>query len=203
MAIGAEFYDANYFENGPGSGKSSYRGYNWNLGFLIIAIGLRNYFEPQKVLDVGCAKGFLVSCLRKINVEAYGVDISDYALAKAELSCQPFLSKASATNLAAFGDGEFDLVLCYDILEHLDPEEITQALREVCRISHKWVTMKSPFKHYSWDLDTSHIGIKPKVEWQQLFAQEGFRVFEPEIAPAPHTWWDDHTLVFRRETGVP
>ncbi len=35
---------------------------------------------PKKVLDVGCAKGFLVEAVRPRGVEAFGNDISEYAM---------------------------------------------------------------------------------------------------------------------------
>ena len=36
--------------------------------------------KPRRVLDVGCAKGFLVEALRDRGVEAFGIDVSEYAI---------------------------------------------------------------------------------------------------------------------------
>src|SRR2546425_10184937 len=35
---------------------------------------------PQSVLDAGCAMGFLVEKLRSYDIEAYGIDVSEYAI---------------------------------------------------------------------------------------------------------------------------
>jgi 2-polyprenyl-3-methyl-5-hydroxy-6-metoxy-1,4-benzoquinol methylase len=39
-------------------------------------------FHPGTVLDAGCAWGYLVAALRDKGVEAYGIDISEYAIGK-------------------------------------------------------------------------------------------------------------------------
>ena len=47
----------------------------------------------QSVLDIGCAKGYLVKAMRWLGREAWGCDISDYALEKADPEVKQFLSK--------------------------------------------------------------------------------------------------------------
>ena len=77
-------YDADYFERGVRTQKSGYQNYSWlpeltlkMAHHLVTQLPLE---ECQKVLDFGCAKGFLVKALRILDIEAYGVDISRYAI---------------------------------------------------------------------------------------------------------------------------
>src|SRR3990172_11155820 len=61
----------------------------------------------KKVLEIGCAKGFLVKDLRDLGTDAYGLDISEYAIGKAEAKVREFLSIGDArTALAGYGDAE-------------------------------------------------------------------------------------------------
>ena len=47
-----------------------------------MADGIVRDLRPASVLDAGCAMGFLVEALRERGVEAWGVDISEYAISK-------------------------------------------------------------------------------------------------------------------------
>lgn len=83
------------------------------------AVLLRSYFNPAKVLDVGCAKGFLVLAFRKMGIETWGVDISDYALSKAPREVQAYLAKVDLyRDTLPFQDAEFDLVTAIGVLEY-------------------------------------------------------------------------------------
>ena len=78
------FYDAEYFENGQGSGKGWLQNYRWMPRRTFKeALAIADYLELDEtshVLDVGCAKGFIVKALRALEIKADGCDISEYAL---------------------------------------------------------------------------------------------------------------------------
>jgi len=71
---------------------------------------------PRRVLDAGCAMGFLVEALRARGVEAYGCDLSSYAIARVPESVRPFCWQA---NLTGEIDGTYDLIVCQEVLPHL------------------------------------------------------------------------------------
>ena len=80
-------YGREYFD---GSRDTGYGGYRYDGRWLPIAEDIIEHFglKPgDRVLDVGCAKGFLVKDLRQVcpALEAFGLDISEYAL----MHCEP------------------------------------------------------------------------------------------------------------------
>ena len=54
----------------------------WLQMFRATAEFIEKTIQPGRVLDAGCAKGFLVEALRDRGIEAFGVDISEYAISE-------------------------------------------------------------------------------------------------------------------------
>ena len=81
-------YDEDYYENGLAKGISGYENYRWipELTYPMaysICKSLK-IKKNDKVLEYGCAHGFLVKALNDFNIDTYGVDISSYALSKVD-----------------------------------------------------------------------------------------------------------------------
>jgi 2-polyprenyl-6-hydroxyphenyl methylase / 3-demethylubiquinone-9 3-methyltransferase len=77
-----------------------------------------------RVLDVGCGGGLLSEELARLGCHVTGIDPSPASIVEARVHAQASglniaYHVASAENLP-FGDGQFDLVLCCDVLEHLE-----------------------------------------------------------------------------------
>jgi putative peptidoglycan lipid II flippase len=95
----------------------------------------------MKVLDVGCGRGEILRHCAELGARAYGVDYSAAAVnlareaadAAADGSRQIGVYQADAKRLP-FPDGAFDRVLLFDVVEHLYPWELQQALAEVRRV---------------------------------------------------------------------
>jgi SAM-dependent methyltransferase len=170
----ADFYDHAYFD---GSGKSNYCGYAIDTSPFAahanaIAAMLREHRLDGPVLDVGCAKGFLVYVLRQRGIEAYGVDWSPYAIAAADPDVRPFLSRAAAHELP-FPTGRFALTVSFDLLEHMDLGYARRALPELARVSqwqlHQANTGRLP--EWRYDGDDSHCTRLPLDDWHRLAAE--------------------------------
>lgn len=87
-----------------------------------------------KVLDVGCGAGSVAKAVKQArpDLEVVGCDVSKAALAIAEASPQGVEFRSALAESLPFGDGEFDFVWIFDVLEHVeDPEHV---LREVARV---------------------------------------------------------------------
>lgn len=130
----SEIFDADYYENGIKTKKSNYKDYSWTrLGgeFTRTAAHIQKHFSPSSVLDVGCAKGFLVKALRDLGIEAYGVDASEYAVANAHPDIKEYVSLGLAEALS-HDENSFDVVTCFDTLEHLTPRDVPRGLLKTC-----------------------------------------------------------------------
>jgi ubiquinone/menaquinone biosynthesis C-methylase UbiE len=92
--------------------------------------------EPgMRVLDVGCGRGEIVRHCAQMGATAYGIDYAAVAahLAQAVAGASGHVYRADARWLP-FPDKCLERVLMFDIVEHLYPWELHQALREARRV---------------------------------------------------------------------
>lgn len=96
--------------------------------------------DCQSILDIGAGNGFLSNELVARGKSVVAVDISEVALAKVNA---PTL-KASADDLSMVADRSHDVVLCTEMLEHLDDVTYRGALREFNRVAQKAILITVP-----------------------------------------------------------
>lgn len=93
----------------------------------------------KQVLDVGCGGGILAESMAARGARVTGIDLSEKALAVAKLHLLESGQKAdyrrmSAEKLAAERPGEFDVVTCLEMLEHVpDPASTVRACAQLVR----------------------------------------------------------------------
>jgi SAM-dependent methyltransferase len=122
---------------------------------------------PRRVFDAGCAIGFLVEALWDRGVEAHGRDISPYAISQVRADMRPYCAEGSIADPI---DGEYDLVLCIEVLEHMPEAEALRAIGSVTAAAPRILFSSSPI-----DLDeATHINVRPTIYWLQRFAEAGF-----------------------------
>lgn len=100
----------------------------------------------DKILDVGCGKGFLLYDMTKVvpGVEVYGIDVSEYAIANSKEEIRNRLRIADA-NALPFADHSFDFVYSITTLHNLHCYDLDKALREIQRVGkqHKYICVES------------------------------------------------------------
>ena len=164
----------------------------WLQIFQGIADHIVRSLRPRRVLDAGCAKGFLVEALWERGVDTRGIDISAYAIGEVRKDIQPYCTQASLTEPI---DGRFDLVTCIEVLEHVADTDTSRVLRNLTAVSDTILFSSTP-------IDTSeptHLNVRPVIEWLRLFANDGFApdvTFDASFI-APHAF-----LVRRSERRV-
>lgn len=100
--------------------------YWWHTGRMnIISKQLNKLFNGQKkykILNIGCGTGGTISTLEKYG-EVTNIDISSEALKF--LKMKGFTGMLVKDHRLPFKDGEFDLVIALDVLEHIDQDRLS------------------------------------------------------------------------------
>jgi hypothetical protein len=165
MAQAGELFDDYYYAHGCGAPYRRDEG--WLAQFDRIAEAIVREIQPQTALDVGCAIGLLVEALRQRGVEAYGVDVSEYAIEQVHPSVRAYCRIGGATE--PFGR-RYDLITCIEVLEHMQPEEAAPAIANLCAHADGVLFSSSPFDY----AEVTHFNVQPPDYWARLFAQQGF-----------------------------
>ena len=172
-------YGEMYFD---GPREYGYGGYRYDGRWQPVARDIVHHFglKPgDRVLDVGCAKGFLVKDLLALGIDAYGVDVSRYALMHCEPEVIGRLQLGSADSLP-FPDGSFAAVLSLNAIHNLTRDRCKIALQEIERLapgkgfvqvdSYRTSEQKKVFE--SWVL-TAEFYDYPEG-WKFLFNEAGY-----------------------------
>jgi ubiquinone/menaquinone biosynthesis C-methylase UbiE len=135
----------------------------------------------DKVLDVGCGKGFLLYEFTQVvpGIDITGIDISSYAIENAKPEVKSYLRNGNATKLP-FPDHSFDFVVSITTLHNLYNYELQKALQEIERVGKKskHITIESyrnereKMNLLYWQL-TCRAFMTPG-EWEWFFKNAGY-----------------------------
>ena len=129
----------------------------------------------KSALDVGCAFGYGVNLLRSLGYDAWGIDVSSYSLVQGKKRLNENMFVACDTQESLPFKKKFDLVTCFEVLEHLnDPSRALQNMYDstdgvvLCTTPNKTVEkiVKRILKGFAWD--KTHINVKTPSEWEEL-----------------------------------
>jgi len=181
VAIAKQF-GKEYFD---GTRMQGYGGYHYHERFWteVVKDFIKYYglTEDSKILDVGCAKGFMLhdfkTALPRITVR--GVDISKYAIDNAIEEMKPFLHVGDAKDLSIFKDKEFDMVISINTVHNLKLGACKRAINEIQRVAkNAFITMDAwrnddeKERMNKWNLTAEtymHVD-----DWKKLFAEVGY-----------------------------
>jgi SAM-dependent methyltransferase len=186
-------YQAYYFQHCCGIPYE--RSSHWLTFFGQIATQIRQRLQPQRVLDVGCAWGFLVECLREQGVQAFGCDFSTYALAQVHPNIREFCWQYDLTQPLPADQqstARYDLVTCIEVLEHLPPNAAATAVQYLCSQTDTVLFSSSPFDY----AEATHFNVQPPHYWAEQFLSQGF-VRDCDFDASFLTNW---AVLFRRNT---
>jgi SAM-dependent methyltransferase len=129
-------YGQMYFD---GPRAYGYGGYRYDGRWRSVARDIVDYFclkSGARVLDVGCAKGFLIKDLMDAcpGLDAFGTDISEYALTHCPPEVVGRVYRGDCSTLP-FPDATFDAVLSINTVHNLERSGVVLALREIMRVT--------------------------------------------------------------------
>jgi protein-L-isoaspartate(D-aspartate) O-methyltransferase len=167
-----------------GDRTTGYGGYHYDGRWLPVAQDIAAHYglkAGDRVLDVGCGKGFLMyEFLQAVpGVEVRGMDLSEYAIEHAKEEVKPFMEVANANDLP-YEDNSFDLVVSINSLHNLYINDLFKALGEMQRVGKggKWLNVEAyrnereKMNLMYWQL-TCRAFHTPQ-EWQWIFQQAGY-----------------------------
>ena len=175
--FGKEFFD--------GDRNHGYGGFTYNPEFWqpVIPDFIKYWGLNSKssILDVGCAKGFMLYDLSKFipGIDIRGMDVSDYAISNSIPEIRKFIQVADAKKIP-FSDTSFDVVIAINTIHNLERAECAKALREITRVSKKYsfVTVDAyrnndeRKKMYAWNLTAKTI--MSVDDWKLFFKEVGY-----------------------------
>lgn len=178
----ARRFDKEFFD---GDRKTGYGGFNYNARFWQPTVPtFQNHFKLTKdssVLDVGCAKGFMMHDFAELipGLTVKGIDISKYAIENAMPDMKPHVQVADARKLP-FPDKSFDVVISINTVHNLELPDLIKSLQEIERVQRKgsfitvdaYRTEEEKKRMYDWNLTAKTIMSVP--EWEKLFREIGF-----------------------------
>lgn len=173
-------YDEDYFMRGLQSRKSLYENYRWlpdlTIPMVKAMIAHLGIGTEDSLLDFGCARGYVVRAFRQLGYNAWGYDISRWALENADPEAREYLIVNDST---LFANG-FDWVIAKDVLEHID--KISTTIDELKCIASKGIFAVVPLAYGDtydvpeYEMDMTHIHRQPLQWWVGLFHQAGWSV---------------------------
>jgi 2-polyprenyl-3-methyl-5-hydroxy-6-metoxy-1,4-benzoquinol methylase len=136
--------------------------------------------QGKRALDVGCATGYTSSVLTELGYQTCAIDISSWATkqAKSITKCQSIV--CDAQHSLPFLPEVFDLVTCFDVLEHLlSPEKALANMFDaskgplICTTPNK--KLEKVVRKFTGDYDETHVTVKSPLEWKKCVTQMGGR----------------------------
>lgn len=172
-------YGRLYFD---GPREYGYGGYQYDGRWKPVAQDILDFFSLRpgdRFLDVGCAKGFLVKDLLSLGIDAYGIDVSEYAIQNCEPEVVGRLHLGTAEKLP-FPSNSFQAVVSVNTLHNLARPECIKALEEIERVApgRSFVQVDSYYTEEqknifeSWVLTARFHGY-PR-DWIQVFCEAGY-----------------------------
>lgn len=167
-------FTEDYFLRGKDTGLSNFVNYSWMPDATIaLATNLKRFVgikEGDSVLDVGCARGYLVKALRILGVNAWGQDISEWSIANCDPEVVPFVS----THL---NGQEFDYVVSKDMMEHVYASDLRVLVIRLLAHTKKKMFVIVPlaevtdgrYVHPKEEQDSTHVNRWTLHDWLVFF----------------------------------
>jgi len=174
--FGREYFD--------GTRDQGYGGYRYDGRWIPIARDIAKHFNLKsgdRVLDIGCAKGFLLRDLMAVvpGLDAWGLEISQYAIENCHPDARGRIVCGTAQALP-FANDSFAAALCINVVHNLAYDACVEAVQEIERVAPgRGYIQVDAYRNdderdafLDWVLTAETFG-KPDM-WHRLFERAGY-----------------------------
>lgn len=174
----SEKFNKNYFKGEGSKYNNGYSEPDVQKHYLYFSkyVFKNLHIKNLKILEIGCAFGHGIKQANEIGIlNAYGVDISDYAISSGLNKGISNLSICDL-NISEINLGSFDLIFACEVLEHLDdPIKAVKKIYDAMRVgSYLYVSL--PMSKKAKLTDRTHVSIFPLKYWLKNFQSNQLKV---------------------------
>ena len=143
------------------------RSLGWRID--LVCGGIYNVYQPKSVIDFGCGNGDLLSWFYRRNIPVMGIEGTDNCRESAVIP--QILIKTIDLREPILTYVPYDLALCLEVAEHLEPEYAPILVDSICKCSLRVIfTAAIPGQG-----GNHHVNLQEKKYWITLFSSMGFK----------------------------
>ena len=193
----ANVFNEDYYENGIQKGIGLYENYRWMPTrsyeeAITIQEDVFYYLDIKaSILDLGCAKGYLVHALRQLGLNAWGEDVSEYALENCHKSVHKYVSLPTLKH--------YDFIICKDVLEHIPEEHVLGFLKGIndrCTAALFVIPLgeNERYRIADYEYDVTHLIRRDEDWWLDKIKEAGFELtsFTYKLGAIKKKWTKDY-----------
>lgn len=166
---------SNWWKNRKLDWKTSYQ--NWDHPHRFLIANVLKSLNWLSLIEIGCGGGAnLINIVKNIpGKQIGGVDVNADAIELCQKTFKEGLFKVNAADDVMLSDKAVDVVLSDAVLIYVSPKDIRRHLREIKRISRKYVVLcefhsKSLWNRFALKINSGYNA----YNWKRLLEQEGF-----------------------------
>lgn len=167
-------------------------------------------FKPDSVLEVGYEDESLIKAFRRCNVKAQLLQVDGKAAQQISKEYSGFVKTGSILDSKCI-NRKFDLVICIEVLAHLQESKSDEAIQNLCEWSDTIIFTSNPDD----SIEGKHYNVQQPGVWAEKFARNGFvhvlsydagyikpwaQVFrrEPLVFPSLARQYEDNLWIYRK-----
>lgn len=164
---------------------------NLELKHFMDAVHWRDHFKCKTAIEFGCGRGPRIFTMNQVGVPTRGIEISKYAV---DSKFHEGVEQGDLTE-EDLGRGSHDLVICYDVLEHIEYEDLDIAIQNLIDHSNKYVLISVPvLGDPNLENDPTHTIREMAHWWVEKFTSKGLK----HVETPNHFLYKDQIFIFEK-----
>jgi len=129
----------------------------------------KGFFNPKTAIEFGCGLGPRVLAMNLMGIDTEGIELSKFAVGHSYIP-----DKIKQGNVLNKLDKQYDLVIAYDLLEHIDYKDLDKAIENIINSSNQYILISVPvIGDPNLELDKTHKIKENKEWWIKKFLDKG------------------------------